>query len=174
MQESVGAALFDPLTRMFDFAGRSARIQYWPFIALYIVAASMVPFLGTDVPQSGTFGEPVQFDMNAALSQFMFKQGLLFALFVIPLMSATTRRLHDAGWSGLWAVPLPILHLATFLLQAKVMADSLQNQAPELTPYYGTAFNVSMIYNAVTLGIVIICALPGDEYSNRFGDPQTN
>ncbi len=174
MSDTHSPALFDPLTRMFDFSGRSTRSQFWPFIALYLAIATMVPLFGTSLPQSGELGDPVVIDMNAVLSEFMLKQGLLFALFFIPLMSATSRRLHDAGWSALWAMPLPILHLSTFLLQAKVMADSVQNQTPELSPFYGTLFTLGMVYNAVTLGIAIICALPGDEYANRFGDPQTS
>jgi uncharacterized membrane protein YhaH (DUF805 family) len=173
MTYSYGEALLDPVNRTFDFSGRSSRKQFWPFIALYIAAASMIPMFGTALPQSGQFGDPIAFDMNAALAEFMWKQGMLFALFVIPLMSATTRRLHDAGWSGLWAVPLPILHLVVFLLQAKVMADSVQNQAPELSPYYGICFTIAMVYNVVTLGIAILCVLPSDDYANSFGDPQT-
>ena len=172
MTQSIPDALLDTVNRTFDFTGRSSRKQFWTFIACYIVVASLIPFFGSTMPESGMLSDSVEIEMAQILSDYMLRQGLLFAVFVIPLMSVTTRRLHDVGWSGLWAAPLLILHLAVFLLQAKVLADSVQSFDPVQSPFYGTLMTLSMIYNAAAIGIAILCVLRSNPTANGHGDPQ--
>jgi uncharacterized membrane protein YhaH (DUF805 family) len=172
MTRSIGEELLDSVNRMFDFSGRSTRRQFWYFIAFCIVISALVPILGTSMSEPAMLADPVAIDVGQVLSDYMLRQGLLFAVFLIPLMSVTTRRLHDAGWSGLWAAPLLILHLAVFLLQAKVLADSVQLTSPEQSPFYGTFKTLTLFYNAATIGIVILCVLKSDPCANGYGDPQ--
>ena len=168
-QENV---LFDPLNRMLDFSGRSSRSQFWPFVAIYVAATALVPLLNSPLPDAGMNSSPEQIDVGAMLRDLMTQQGLIFALFVVPLMSVTTRRLHDAGWSALYAAPLLFLHLGVFLLQSKVLADGVQTGTPVGTPWFGVLGAVTAVYNLVTIGIALLCLLPSDPYSNQYGEPQ--
>lgn len=172
MTRSIGEELLDTVNRMFDFSGRSTRRQFWYFIAFCTAISVLVPLLGASMPEPGPTADPAAIDMRQVLSDYMLRQGLLFAVFLIPLMSVTTRRLHDAGWSGLWAAPLLVLHFAVFLLQAKVMADSVQVTSPEQSPYYGIFKTLTLFYNAATIGIVILCVLKSQPCANGYGDPQ--
>ena len=172
MKISEHDALFDPLNRMLDFSGRSTRAQFWPFLAIYIVATALIPLLGAPLPDPGMVSNPERIDMSDVLSDYVLRQGLVFAVFVIPLMSVTTRRLHDAGWSGRCAAPLLLLHFVVFLLQAKVLADGVQTGTPLNSPFFSLLGAITTIYKLVTIGIALLCLLPSDPDANRFGAPQ--
>ena len=126
---------------------------------------------GSPLPDARMVSDPGMMPMGDALSDYVLREGLIFAVFIIPLMSVTTRRLHDAGWSGRCAAPLLFLHFAVFLLQAKVLADAVQSGNPSQSPFLGLLSAITMIYNLVTIGIALLCALPSDPYTNRYGDP---
>lgn len=168
-QENV---LFDPLNRMLDFSGRSSRSQFWPFVAIYLAATAVVPLLNTPLPDVSMVSGPEQIDMGAVLRDFVTQQGLIFALFLVPLMSVTTRRLHDAGWSARYAAPLLFLHLGVFLLQAKVLADGVLTGTPVGTPWFGALGTATTIFNIYTIGIALLCLLPSDSCANQYGEPQ--
>ena len=172
MNISENDALLDPLNRMLDFSGRSTRTQFWPFLAIYIAATALVPIFGSSFPDAGMVAAPIQLNTSEVLSDYVLRDGLIFAVFVIPLMSVTTRRLHDAGWSGRYAAPLLFLHLAVFLLQAKVLADGVQAGTPVRSPFFGLLGAITTIYNIATIGIALLCALPSNPDANRYGEPQ--
>ena len=172
MKISEHDALFDPLNRMLDFSGRSTRAQFWPFVAIFAAANGLAPILASMVPDADLVANPDNIDIGAMLADYVTRQGLIFAVFIIPLMSVTTRRLHDTGWSGLCAGPLLLLHIVLFLLQAKVLADSVQLGTPAGSPFFGLLGTITTIYNVVLIGTALLCMKPSEPCANRYGDPQ--
>lgn len=170
MNISENDALLDPLNRMLDFSGRSSRSQFWPFVLIFMAANALAPLLSSPLLGADIVSNPDR--IGDALADYVFRQGLIFVVFIVPLMSVTTRRLHDVGRSGLCAAPLLFLHFVVFLLQAKVLADSVQLEAPEGSPYFGLLGIITTIYNIVTIGIALLCALPSTPDANRYGEPQ--
>jgi uncharacterized membrane protein YhaH (DUF805 family) len=84
-----------PYDRYFDFSGRSSRMEYWMFtlFGTIVVLAGIVLFvaLGYDdaTEEANFFG------------WFLGVAGIMWLLFsIVPSISVTVRRLHDAGFSG--------------------------------------------------------------------------
>jgi uncharacterized membrane protein YhaH (DUF805 family) len=77
------------LTKYATFSGRACRSEYWWFVLFNVlvglVAIPLDLIFGTD--DSGQSG----------LIDFLSRIALL-----VPNIAVTTRRLHDAGWSGWW------------------------------------------------------------------------
>ena len=172
MKISEQDALFDPLNRMLDFAGRSSRLQFWPFLMIFMTANALAPILSSPLLGESVVGDPATINMGAILADYMMHQGLVFAVFVVPLMSVITRRLHDIGWSGLWAAPLLFLHLIVFLLQAKVIADSVRLGEATQSPYFGVLNTVTTINNLAMIAVALLCARPSEPDPNSYGNPQ--
>lgn len=78
------------------FAGRTARAEYWWFI-LFLTVVHLW-FVCVEIVSTGTLARTVLFALHLAVA-------LVLAL---PALSATVRRLHDAGWSG-WLVLLGLV-----------------------------------------------------------------
>lgn len=107
--------MIHPLRRYADFRGRSRRIELWMFVLFLFVAAFVAVWLDTLL---GTGGETVSM-MGQALglprSDPISQGGWITAVFglamLVPLVAVMVRRLHDAGWSGLWllAAIVPLL-----------------------------------------------------------------
>lgn len=93
-----------------NFDGRARRKEFWWFYLGFIIL-SIIAVMADDVVTYRT-GE---------LSSWTRIAVNLF--FTIPLLSVTTRRLHDIGWSGLWQFlifgPL-LLTVLTMILSVSV------------------------------------------------------
>jgi len=68
------------------FSGRSTREEYWTFTLIYILVYTVL--------------SSIAFALDNTAFQIVF--GLLSISVIIPNISITTRRLHDAGRSGWW------------------------------------------------------------------------
>jgi uncharacterized membrane protein YhaH (DUF805 family) len=84
-----------PYDRYFDFSGRSSRMEYWMFslfgTIVVIVGITLFMMLGYDAATE---------DANF-FGWFVGVLGIMWILFsIIPSISVTVRRLHDAGFSG--------------------------------------------------------------------------
>jgi uncharacterized membrane protein YhaH (DUF805 family) len=82
-----------PLTRYFDFRGRSTRTEYWAYsIALGLVYACLVVLtLATATPREG----PTGLGVLAIVLMFVVAIGT-----AVPSIAVTVRRLHDQDRSG--------------------------------------------------------------------------
>lgn len=74
------------LRKFFDFTGRARRSEYWWFVLFTFIISWVFSFLG---------------NLHTA---FTFIGLLVGLVLFIPQFSAMTRRLHDTGRSGWWAV----------------------------------------------------------------------
>jgi uncharacterized membrane protein YhaH (DUF805 family) len=76
----------DAVKKYADFSGRTSRKEYWSFILLHFLFSFLVYFLLFTF-----FG----------LSSIPYYIVLLYNFFMLlPILSATVRRLHDTGRSG--------------------------------------------------------------------------
>lgn len=79
----------------FNFTGIMSRKSYWLFILLCVVLSFAVQMLDKKL---GTHQVHL-------FRQYYYLTHLLFVVsFITPIISATVRRLHDAGFSGCWSL----------------------------------------------------------------------
>ena len=89
MTMGFGQAIATCMTNYVTFAGRASRSEFWWFY-LFVVLVSW----GATLVAAVTFpAEPAAAD---ALS------GLVNLMFLLPVLAAGARRLHDIGRSGWW------------------------------------------------------------------------
>jgi uncharacterized membrane protein YhaH (DUF805 family) len=94
----------DFLIRTFQFRGRSTKQQFWPVIIPFILLEIFMIF------------SPL-FLSETAFMFLWFAYLIINLLALIPLFSLTSRRFHDAGFSGkLLLVLILVTALANFLV----------------------------------------------------------
>lgn len=102
--------MFLPLKRFLDFSGRSRRREYWLFILLYSVVATVAIIL--DI-QLGLVSYASYSDFGDGGMSMSFSAGFgpltiaVMLLFLIPVLSVTVRRMHDVDKSG-WFMLIPL------------------------------------------------------------------
>ena len=81
-----------------DFASRTGRNDYWMFMLFYVVLS-----VATGIVDS--------------ILGILLVNSLYSLVMLVPLVAATTRRLHDTGRSGLWQllVFIPVLGLLVLI-----------------------------------------------------------
>lgn len=92
-----------------DFSGRCRRSEYWNFFGLLSLIASLFIFLTIYfcvidpyriiIDRPGYHYEEYVINWTAIIIMIIL-DSLLFLIFILPLISATVRRLHDTGKSG--------------------------------------------------------------------------
>ena len=81
-----------------DFASRTGRNDYWMFMLFYVVLS-----VATGIVYS--------------ILGILLVNSIYSLVMLVPLVAATTRRLHDTGRSGLWQllVFIPVLGLLVLI-----------------------------------------------------------
>ena len=81
-----------------DFASRTGRNDYWMFMLFYVVVS-----VATGIVDS--------------ILGILLVNSIYSLVMLVPLVAATTRRLHDTGRSGLWQllVFIPVLGLLVLI-----------------------------------------------------------
>jgi uncharacterized membrane protein YhaH (DUF805 family) len=81
-----------------QFQGRARRSEYWFFCLFHMLAIFALTILGIAIM--------VPFARNPGFGKFLglIVAGIYFVVGIIPSLSVLTRRLHDTGRSGTWAV----------------------------------------------------------------------
>ena len=81
-----------------DFASRTGRNDYWMFMLFYMVLS-----VATGIVDS--------------ILGILLVNSIYSLVMLVPLVAATTRRLHDTGRSGLWQllVFIPVLGLLVLI-----------------------------------------------------------
>ena len=81
-----------------DFASRTGRNDYWMFMLFYVVLS-----VATGIVDS--------------MLGILLVNSIYSLVMLVPLVAATTRRLHDTGRSGLWQllVFIPVLGLLVLI-----------------------------------------------------------
>ena len=137
-----------PFKRYAEFSGRSRRMEYWMFTLLNVIVMTVLLFVVLGAGGAAGLLEPdASGDPSAGLGALFGGMGLLILLYalaiLIPSIAVTVRRLHDRDMSGWW------------YLGAIVGG---------MIPFVGLL---------VSLGFLVLMALPGTPGPNRFGpDPK--
>ncbi|MDM0011358.1 DUF805 domain-containing protein [Variovorax sp. J22P168] len=97
-----------------DFTGRAARPEYWWFFLAYLLAGIVSGFIHE------------------------FLNYLVVLAFLLPLLAAGARRLHDVGRSG-WFLLLGLIPLIGSLVLLYFMVQPSQPESNEYGPPAGPA-----------------------------------
>jgi len=161
----------------FSLKGRVSRVPIWAFVlpvkAVLQLASFALLFYEHEVrrsflrtaPSSGS--APAIFNHYQDLRIVGLVFGLIAWLMFWPIFALLFKRLHDAGWLGLFALPVPlsfvyIIAMAIFrILHHNTMPD------PNLALYTSWILGAIKVYGW-TLAI-ILAVLPGMHGTNRFG-----
>lgn len=109
--------MFESFNRYADFAGRSARTEYW----LFQLLNWSVWAIGFGVIISGIdFTTDLELALQRAVGGPAFIVGVTILVFwtlisIVPAIAVTVRRLHDRDMSGWWMVGFPLLSMIPFL-----------------------------------------------------------
>jgi len=100
-------AIKDMYKRAFDLDGVTEIVEYWTQ-ALFIIIIVIISLISGVILTSPDANNPSPInDSPVALTLFIMTS-IMIILSVIPVVTSTVRRLHDAGCSGNW-------YLVTFL-----------------------------------------------------------
>lgn len=93
---------------------------------------------------------------------------------VLLLAAAVTRRLHDRGHSGAWAL-VPAVLLAIGMVAMMRLTDTLGGMTNgNMAGFFGsfvTMFVVNIAYLATLAVLIVQCAMAGVPTPNRYGEP---
>lgn len=135
------------INKAFTIKGRACRSEFWYFY----LASTVIHFLALMVPVLGW-----------AVSLF----------FTIACFTATVRRLHDRGVSGLLMVPV-LLSIALFVIGFTVVMIHLIVNGVNGNSISPGCFIVLILLGGLTfvmhLIVFIICVLPADSDTNKYG-----
>lgn len=102
--------------KILTIRGRSTRAEFWCIFALNEAYCLLCAFLPS--PQDTLPNESLYY-LNAEGSASVITQGIGFGISVIlmlTLLSATVRRLRDAGFSPLWLLPYLLLLIGKYVI----------------------------------------------------------
>ena len=99
--------------KYFDFSGRSSRSEFWFFLMFNLLFASII---NTVVLYVGSLFGYWGGTISSVLSL------LVSIIFLVPLLSVSSRRLHDVGKSG-WYILIGLIPLLGWYFLIKAYAD---------------------------------------------------
>lgn len=143
-----GIGLVDAVKRGFKkyatFTGRASRSEYWWWALFTFVTYTVLGLLSYAV------GMATSRDGGRTPGLLSVPLLILFAVFffgiIVPTLALTVRRLHDAGYSGLFALLLLIPYLGSLIIMIFALLPSspagarfdpvpADNSYPAQTPY---------------------------------------
>jgi uncharacterized membrane protein YhaH (DUF805 family) len=103
--------MFAPLRRIFDYSGRSRRLEYWLFFVLVIIVAIITGILDVKLGLGGSTTGSTEIGDGSVAASGSFNAGYLtmaWALIVfLAGLALSVRRMHDQDKSGWWIlIPL--------------------------------------------------------------------
>jgi len=166
------------LRGLLNFSGRDPRRVFWIYFgsifALTIVLYSLatIPlFIRLIFAAKAAATIPID-TANTPDPIFHFAEMLLWvtgavaALMIFLVAAAVTRRLHDIGRAGKWAL-IPVILL--FIGLSGMYRSQIIEQDPGA--YLALILLANMTYNLTLIILVIFLCLPSSLQENRFGKP---
>ncbi|MEO5707250.1 MAG: DUF805 domain-containing protein [Alteraurantiacibacter sp.] len=180
--------------QLLRFSGRERAGSFWPYAGVVfglMMTASFVVFVpeifrtfigmqqfAVEHPESATITQgPGHYEISIEgahpelMPDFAFLSGAMAAVAVVSvvlLAAAVTRRLHDAGRSGVWGLlPLPFLFCG-FALMANMFASLGTKAEPDFGQIL-LLFANNAIYMGTLVLLVILLVRRGEANENRFG-----
>lgn len=153
-----------PLAHLLDFAGRTRRAHFWPYMGLLFVVYVVGFILATAL-------------FSAGMGSIIAPMYLLTAILILLAFAAAVRRLHDVGWSGWWMgayIGMAIAFIAFFFVwRYGLTRDAGGPPAMDLLRFMPFMLFFSLAMNCAGLLVFILCVLDGAPGPNRYGpDPK--
>jgi len=153
---SIVRQMLRPFARFADFSGRATRAEYWGFTLLVLLMglAAVAIELRLALPRVGLVFGPLT---------------LLLALAtVVPGLAVQTRRLHDVGVSGWWALAIWAPYLASLLYFS---GHSGLNMTVMFDPGWMSTFLLFNMLQAIGgFALVSLLVQRGKRGRNAYGD----
>lgn len=167
---------------LFRFTGRDSRRLFWPFglcvVGLvYVVTTALAQatvlqgmFQIYHASQRGGNEAGQAFaETFARMEALWLPYAISEAVAVLLLAAAVTRRLHDRGWSGAWAlIPLPFLVLAIVGMPGAF--DRAMTGVNDPGDPQGLVFLAGPLAFLMLIGLGVLLALKGTPGPNRYGE----
>lgn len=111
-----------PFKKFADFKGRASRTEYWAFHS-FMAATYFASIVAVVAVNWGD--DPLSMMVPVLMASFA-----VLLVFSVPAVSVGVRRLHDAGFSGLWTfiVLLPYLGLLVLMVLCCLPGDNGDNR----------------------------------------------
>lgn len=97
----------------FNFKGLTTRKEYWLYLLFYYVSLMILAFILGAI--SGNYIRANNITPNGSMFVNVY---FYYSILLIPMISATVRRLRDAGVSP-WLIFVPILNIILCLKPSK-------------------------------------------------------
>ncbi len=147
-----------------QFSGRDSRGAFWPYAGLVLgVTYAVGGLLSFVVVAVGIVAAPSS--AIGLMAPMLLLMSAMVATVVVLLAAAVTRRLHDRGRRGVWAL-LPLGALLTALcMMIPVGAAAERDDGPGIL---FAAMGVGLLYFALLAALVLQLVLPGRAQGDRF------
>lgn len=164
------------LQKYFVFRGTATRPEFWYFVLFTLLVGIVLSTIDSvlwpqpQLPENATLEEIAA--QGAAFTP-LSSLGQLFLL--IPSLSVTSRRLHDAGFSGKWLLlylaPLAYAIFAGIGITTLIAANGVEN----LDPFAALFLILPIIAIALAIGLamLIMNLMPTRSFydGNKYADP---
>ena len=140
----------------FNFKGKASRSEFWYWVLFTVLLSIVLSTLDSAIsPLPAPTNDWVQ-DLEAALMQPTPLTNLASLLLLIPNLSVTARRFHDAGFSAKWLF-LQLVPLAYGLFALVGVFSILSNLPPGQMPTTETLMTfVFLIVPIAGLGFAVL------------------
>jgi len=159
------------------FSGRDRRGQFWPYAGVVVVLTYLLAGVGgalimnsimAELPLAmadGGTGQTFMPDFTA----FFLVMAATFALAIILLAAAVSRRLHDTGKSalfGLMPIPFIVISCTFFPIMMRTVTEAAE---PNLALFFLT-FISNILYMVALITLIVLLCFKGANGPNRFGN----
>ncbi len=167
----------NPIVRGFkklaDFKGRDRRSQFWPYAGVVCAVWFVL---------QGVAGNLVMFTAMSSGDEASFASAFIGTMVVGAvtlaglLAAAVSRRLHDRGLSGLWAL-IPLGLLVTIMTGFGLLFQSVWQEVPMddssidmrfVSGFLGVMVG-NLLYMASLVTLIVFLCLKGKAGPNRYG-----
>jgi len=183
------------LRNILRFSGRDTLSQFWPYTGVVIGAvivewgALFIPMMATTMANMQKFAaeHPDQADVTTGPGSYSIQihgnhpelmpdfSGLASAMLLLSILSiillaaAVTRRLHDRGKRGYWALPVPIFLASGIMGMMMLFTRFATTEVPDMR-LFGVVFLNNILYLASLALLLVQLVQDGTRGPNRYGD----
>lgn len=185
--------------KLLYFTGRDSRAEFWPYAgvvfatAMLIAVVIFVPYTMNQFSEMTAFAEAnpdqatVQRSATSVTVQIHDTTGMppmdmlalgmpmaVLLIFVVMLLaSAVTRRLHDRGIAGFWALIPAGLYAVGLILWMRMMSSMFSDATAMDDGAFMVAFMINflglMLAQLSTVALLIVLSIKGKTGPNRYG-----
>ncbi|PKK98642.1 MAG: hypothetical protein CVV57_05500 [Tenericutes bacterium HGW-Tenericutes-2] len=108
-------AIFDLYKKAFVFSGVSDWAEYWTQ-SLFVMVFAVINIVTRNIILGVSPNNPLPINHSMTALILFIISALVILISAIPVLSATIRRLHDAGYSGYWYLANFIPLIGSFIV----------------------------------------------------------